>query len=92
MSRSGFSGELAEAKGIVSKELTVGSKTLPTTFFMVEVKGRYNVLLGRDWIHANACVPSTLHQCVIQWVGNEAEVITADDTVCVAMAKVPVDV
>jgi hypothetical protein len=39
MSLSGFSGELAEAKGIVSKELTVGSKTVPTTFFVVDVKG-----------------------------------------------------
>ena len=34
----------------MSVELTVGSKTVPTTFFVVDVKGRYNVLLGRDWI------------------------------------------
>jgi hypothetical protein len=61
MSLSGFSGEPAEARGIVSKELTVGSKTVPTAFFIVDVKGRYNVLLGRDWIHMNDCVPSTLH-------------------------------
>jgi hypothetical protein len=66
MSLSGFSGKPAEAKGIVSKELTVGSKTLPTAFFVVEVKGRYNVPLGPDWIHANTCVPSMLHQCVLQ--------------------------
>jgi hypothetical protein len=46
MSLSGFLGEPAEAQGIVSKELTVGSKIVPTTFFMVDVKGRYNVLLG----------------------------------------------
>jgi hypothetical protein len=39
MSLSGFSGEHAEAKGIVSKELTVGSKTMPTSFFVVDVKG-----------------------------------------------------
>jgi hypothetical protein len=56
-------------------------------FFMVNVKGKYNVLLGRDWIHTNGCVPSTLHQCVMQWVGNDVEVIEADDSVCVAMAK-----
>jgi hypothetical protein len=92
MGLSGFNGEPAEAKGIVSKELTVGCKTLTTSFFVVEVRGRYNVLLGGDWIHANACVPSTLHQCVIQWVGNEVEVVTADDTMCVAMAEAPVDV
>jgi hypothetical protein len=54
---------------------------------MVNVKGKYNVLLGRDWIHTNGCAPSTLHQCVMQWVGNDVEVIEADDSVCVAMAK-----
>jgi hypothetical protein len=60
MSLSGFLGEPTEAKGIVSKGLTIGSKTMPTSFFVVDVKGRYNVLLGRDWIHANGCIPSTL--------------------------------
>jgi hypothetical protein len=48
LSLSRFSGELAEARGILSTELTVGSKTLPTTFFVVEVKGRYNVLLRHN--------------------------------------------
>jgi hypothetical protein len=61
MSLSGFSGEPAEARGIMSKELTVGSKTMPTVFFIVDVKGWYNVLLGSDWMHVNNCVPSTLH-------------------------------
>jgi hypothetical protein len=59
-----FSGELAEARGTMSKEITVGSKTVPTTFFVVDVKGWYNVLLRHGWIHVNECVPSTLHQCV----------------------------
>jgi hypothetical protein len=72
---SGFAGELMEAKGIICKELTAGSKTVPRTFFMVDVKGCYNMLLGRDWIHANKCVPSTPHQCVIQWVGDEVKVV-----------------
>jgi hypothetical protein len=35
-----------EAEGIICKELTVGSKTVHMDFFMVDVKGRYNVLLG----------------------------------------------
>jgi hypothetical protein len=87
MTLSGFLGEASEAKGIVSKELTVGSKTIPTAFFVVDVKGKYNILLGRDWVHANGCVMSTLHQCVIQWIGDEVEVIAADDVACVAMAE-----
>jgi hypothetical protein len=38
LSLSGFLGEPAEAKGIISKELTVGSKTIPTAFFVVDIK------------------------------------------------------
>ena len=91
MALSGFSGELSEAKGIISMELTVRSKTLPTAFFVVDVKGRYNVLLGRDWIHANCCIPSTLHQCLIQWVNDDVEVIGADNSTCIALTEVPVD-
>jgi hypothetical protein len=87
MSLSGFSRESAEAKDIISKELTVGSKMVPTYFFVVDVKGQYNVLLGRDWIHANECVPSTLHQCVMQWVGDKVEVIKADETTCMALVE-----
>jgi hypothetical protein len=55
-------------KGIASMELTEGSKTIPTVFFLTEVQGNYNTILGRDWIHANHCVPSTLRQFLIQWV------------------------
>jgi hypothetical protein len=87
MSLSGFSRESAKAKDIISKELTVGSKMVPTAFFVVDVKGQYNVLLGRDWIHANECVPSTLHQCVMQWVGDKVEVIKADEAACMALAE-----
>jgi hypothetical protein len=87
MTLSGFSGEVSDTKGIISKELTVGNKTIPTAFCVVDIKGKYNVLLGWDWIHANGCVPSTLHQCVMRWVGNNIEVIEADDSVCVAMAE-----
>jgi hypothetical protein len=38
MSLIGFTGEPAEARGIISKELTVGSKAMPTTFFVVDVR------------------------------------------------------
>jgi hypothetical protein len=55
-----------EARGVVSMELTVGSKPLAIVFFVVEVQGNYSVILGRDWIHANHCIPSTLHQFLIQ--------------------------
>ena len=67
-------------------ELTVGSKTLPTAFFVAEVQGNYNVILGHDWVHANQCVPSTMHQFLIQWVEDEVEIIYADASACVALA------
>jgi hypothetical protein len=91
MSLTGFAGEPAKERGIVSKELTVGSKTMPTSFFVVDVIGRYNLLLGWDWIHASGCIPSTLHQCLMQWVGDQVEVMEADDVTCVAMIDVPMD-
>jgi hypothetical protein len=92
LSLSGFAGDPTEAKGIICKELTVGNKTVPTTFFMVDMKGHYNTLLGWDWIHTNECVLSTLHQCIIQWISDEVEVVQADEEVCVAMAESQVDI
>jgi hypothetical protein len=38
-------------------ELTIGSKSLATTLFVIEVQGNYSIILGRDWIHANYCIP-----------------------------------
>nr|ABA92239.1 retrotransposon protein, putative, unclassified [Oryza sativa Japonica Group] len=35
---NGFNGEPTEARGIFSAELTVGNKTLPTAFFIVDVQ------------------------------------------------------
>jgi hypothetical protein len=52
--------------GSTSVGLTIGTKTLAVAFFVIEVEGNYNVILGGDWIHANKCVPSTLHQMFIQ--------------------------
>jgi hypothetical protein len=62
---NGVGGNPIEARGVVSMELTVGSKSLATTFFVVEVQCNYSVILDHDWIHANHCVPSTLHQFLI---------------------------
>jgi hypothetical protein len=54
-----------EAQGVISMELTVGSKSLATMTFIVTVHGNYSVILSRNWIHANRCIPSTLHQFLI---------------------------
>ena len=77
-------GDPIGAKGVASMELTVGSKTLATAFFVSEVQGNFNLILGRDWIHANQCVPSTLHQVLIQWIGDEIEVVHGDTSSFIA--------
>nr|AAX95830.1 retrotransposon protein, putative, unclassified [Oryza sativa Japonica Group]ABG22462.1 retrotransposon protein, putative, unclassified [Oryza sativa Japonica Group] len=79
-----FGGNPSETKGVLNVELTVGSKTIPTTFFVIDGKGSYSLLLGRDWIHANCCIPSTMHQCLIQWQGDKREIVPADRSVNVA--------
>ncbi|KAK1687135.1 hypothetical protein QYE76_047983 [Lolium multiflorum] len=83
---SDFNGQASEAKGVLNVDLTVGRKTIPTSFFIVDSKSTYAVLLGRDWIHANCCIPSTMHQCIIQWDGDEVEVVHADDSIEISLA------
>ena len=61
-----FEGFVSPTLGALCIDLTIGNKTLPTTFFVINSKGSYSLLLGRDWIHANCCIPSTMHQCLIQ--------------------------
>jgi hypothetical protein len=79
-----FGGNASQTRGALNVELTIGSKTLPTTFFIIDRKGSYSLLLGRDWIHDNCSVPSTMHQCLIQWQGDDVEVVQADALVSVA--------
>ena len=56
-----FGGNTSKTRGAINIELMIGSKTLLTTFFVIDGKGSYSLLLGRDWIHVNCCVPSTMH-------------------------------
>jgi hypothetical protein len=60
-------GNSMEVRGVVSMELTVGSKSLAIAFFVVDVQDNYSVIFCRDWIHVNCCIPSTLHQFLIRW-------------------------
>jgi hypothetical protein len=76
-------------KGVTSMELAVGSRMIPTAVFIVEVQGNYNTILGHDWIHANRCVPSTLHQFLIQWVDEEVEIVHADVYLLALLRPIP---
>jgi hypothetical protein len=84
------SDSLIEAKGVTPIELTIETKTLTTAFFIAEVDMNYSLILGRDWIHANQCIPSTLYQMLLQWVGHEVEKVHVDASTCIALANAPV--
>jgi len=82
-----FEGVVSPALGALCVHLTIGSKILPTTFFVINGKCSYSLLLGRDWIHANYCIPSTMHQCLIQWVDDAIEIVSADSSFSVASVE-----
>jgi hypothetical protein len=44
----GGGGNPMEARGVISMELIIGSKSLATAFFVVEEQGNYIVILGHD--------------------------------------------
>jgi hypothetical protein len=90
MTLSGVGDSSIKARGVTSVELTIGTKTLAAAFFVADVEGNYSLILGRDWIHANQCIPSTLHQMLIQWVGDDVEQVHADVSAYIAVADAPV--
>jgi hypothetical protein len=82
-----FEGNISPAQGAICMELTIDSKTLPTAFFVIKGRGSYNLLLGRDWIHANYFIPSTMHQCIIQWIGDSVEMVQGETSLTVAATE-----
>jgi hypothetical protein len=87
---SDFNGQAPEAQGILNVDLTVGSKPVMTSFFIISSKSTYTVLLRRDWIHANCSIPSMMHQCLIRWDGDEVEVVHTDDSIEISLAAMSV--
>ncbi|KAM1779000.1 hypothetical protein ACFX12_040427 [Malus domestica] len=61
---SSFSGAITRTHGILPMEVDLGSKKIMLAFFIVDSTSTYGALLGKDWIHQNLFVPSTLHQQV----------------------------
>jgi hypothetical protein len=88
---NGMGGNSMEPRGIISMELTVERKSLSTAFFIVEVQGNCSIILGRDWIYVNRCVPYTLHQFLIQWIDDEIEVVYADVLAYIPLADTMTD-
>ena len=61
MKMANFTRESIDTLQFCIAELIVETRTSSTVFFIVDAKLGYSLLLVRDWIHSNMCVPSTLH-------------------------------
>jgi hypothetical protein len=77
---SSFAGGATKTKGVIPIKVKVDSKVATIAFFVVNTNSAYNALLGRDWIHSNWVVPSSLHQLLDFWKDdNNIEVVKADE-------------
>ena len=61
---SGFNGATTLSVGDITFSVKVGPVTQQVLFFVVEDLGPYNVILGRDWLHAMKVIPSTYYQTI----------------------------
>ena len=50
---SAFTGEVSKTLGILPIDITIDSKIALFAFFVIDSTINNNILLGRDWIHAN---------------------------------------
>jgi hypothetical protein len=82
-----FKGNVSPGQGAICVDLTIGSKTLPSAFFVTKGRVSYNLLLGRDWIHVNYCIPSTMHQCIIQWIGDSVKMVKGETSFTMAATE-----
>ncbi|CAI9771374.1 unnamed protein product [Fraxinus pennsylvanica] len=83
-----FDGGTISTKGVMPLDITIGTTTRTTVFFVIDGPTSYNVLLGRDWIHESQCIPLSLHQCLIFWIDKGGvEVVQTDHRSFVAEAN-----
>lgn len=74
---SDFFSRVSQTKGVMP--IKFGNYNASSTFFGVDTIFGYNALLERDWIHSNHCIPSSLHQFLIQWNEDKVEMGWADN-------------
>ncbi|KAK4400663.1 hypothetical protein Sango_1172400 [Sesamum angolense] len=60
------------AVGIIRMQLTMEDIVSSALFHVLDAKTSYNIFLGRPWLHENAVVPSTWHQC-FKYCRNDAK-------------------
>ncbi|KAL0387476.1 UNVERIFIED_CONTAM: hypothetical protein Sradi_2629400 [Sesamum radiatum] len=59
----GFNQGGQRAVDIIRMQLTMEDMVSSALFYVIDTKTSYNMLLCRPWLHENAVVPSTWHQC-----------------------------
>jgi len=72
---------------MIGVNLKMGSLATQTIFFVVDVVLSCYVLLRRDWIHSNNCIPLTLHQILLLLNESMFEVMHADNKPFITYAK-----
>lgn len=60
----GFSGQLVMALGKINLLVVAEKVTQNMEFIVVDTPSQYNVISGRNWLHAIKGFPSTYHQKV----------------------------
>ncbi|XP_073271496.1 uncharacterized protein [Primulina huaijiensis] len=62
VSVAAFTGESTKTLRVLPENVTVGSRSSLSAFFMVNSSASFHALLGRNYIHTNYCVTSSMHQ------------------------------
>ena len=75
---STFTEEVSKTLGILPIDITIGINTALSAFFVIDFTANYNILLRKNWIHADWCVPSFLYQFLLFWKGIVVEVVRVD--------------
>ena len=84
---AGFARDKQMAQEVLPIYLNAGTRDCMTAFFVIDNNTKYNALLGRDWIHTNKCVPSSLHQEIMTALCNgETEELNVDPQHFIACA------
>lgn len=85
---SSFIGIVTSTKSVFLIELMVGTGKNMSIFFVVDSQFHFNALLGRDYIHSNLCVPSSLQQSLLFWNNDNVEMVQADRKPFIAKSNV----
>lgn len=59
---SNYERKTSSILGVIQVELAIGTSTKLTLSMVIKSKEKFNLLLGREWVHGIGTIPSILHQ------------------------------